>query len=48
MSSTTIRILLVEDDEIFRLGLRVPLQQEADLEIITDAEDSETAIELVN
>lgn len=48
MSSNTIKILLVEDDELFRLGLRVRLQQEAGLEIIAEAEDGETAIELVN
>lgn len=48
MSSTPIKILLVEDDELFRLGLRVRLQQEVGLEIIAEAEDGETAIELVN
>ncbi|TAF07882.1 MAG: DNA-binding response regulator [Nostocales cyanobacterium] len=48
MSSSTIKILLVEDDELFRLGLRVRLQQETGLEIIAEAEDGETAIELVN
>jgi two-component system NarL family response regulator len=48
MSSNTIKILLVEDDELFRLGLRVRLQQETGLEIIAEAEDGETAIELVN
>ncbi len=47
MSSNTIKILLVEDDELFRLGLRVRLQQEPGLEIVAEAEDSETAIELV-
>jgi two-component system NarL family response regulator len=46
MSSTTIKILLVEDDELFRLGLRVRLQQESLFEIIAEAEDGETAIEL--
>ncbi|MBD2570955.1 response regulator transcription factor [Anabaena lutea] len=48
MSSSKIKILLVEDDELFRLGLRVRLQQETGLEIIAEAEDGETAIELVN
>lgn len=42
----TLRILLIEDDELFRLGLRVRLQQETDLEIVAEAEDGETAIEL--
>ncbi|OCQ94171.1 DNA-binding response regulator [Nostoc sp. MBR 210] len=47
MSSTSIKILLVEDDELFRLGLQVRLQQEPGLEIIAETEDGETAIELV-
>ncbi|MCC5635462.1 response regulator transcription factor [Nostoc sp. CHAB 5844] len=47
MSSTPIKILLVEDDELFRLGLHVRLQQEPGLEIIAETEDGETAIELV-
>ncbi|AFY41828.1 response regulator transcription factor [Nostoc sp. PCC 7107] len=47
MSSNPIKILLVEDDELFRLGLQVRLQQEPGLEIIAETEDGETAIELV-
>lgn len=47
MSTTPLKILLVEDDELFRLGLRVRLQQEPDLEIVAEADDGETAIELV-
>ena len=46
MSSTPIKILLVEDDELFRLGLRMRLQQEPGLEIIAETEDGETAIQL--
>ncbi len=46
MASTTLKILLVEDDELFRLGLRVRLQQEPGLEIIAETEDGETAVEL--
>jgi two-component system NarL family response regulator len=38
------QILLAEDDELFRLGLRVRLQQEADLEVVTEASDGETAV----
>jgi two-component system, NarL family, response regulator len=41
-----IKILLVEDDELFRLGLRVRLQQDTELEIVAETEDGETAIEL--
>ncbi|MGI0492812.1 response regulator [Alkalinema pantanalense CENA528] len=40
------RILLVEDDELFRLGLQVRLQQEPEFEIVAEAEDGETAIEI--
>ncbi|GAA6614618.1 response regulator [Scytonema sp. NUACC26] len=47
MSLIPIKILLVEDDELFRLGLCVRLQQEPGLEIVAEAEDGETAIELV-
>lgn len=46
MYSTPIKILLVEDDELFRLGLRVRLQQDSLFEITAEAEDGETAIEL--
>jgi two-component system NarL family response regulator len=48
MLPTPIKILLVEDDELFRLGLHMRLQQETGLEVMAEAEDGETAIELVN
>jgi DNA-binding NarL/FixJ family response regulator len=41
-----LRILLVEDDELFRLGLQTRLQQESCLQVIAEAEDGETAVEL--
>ncbi|MDB9512375.1 response regulator transcription factor [Kamptonema animale CS-326] len=41
-----LRILLVEDDELFRLGLQTRLQQEQCLQVIAEAEDGETAVEL--
>jgi two-component system, NarL family, response regulator len=44
----TLKILLVEDDELFRLGLRMRLQQEAGIEIVAEAEDGEQAVELAN
>lgn len=47
-AATPLRILLVEDDELFRLGLRMRLQQETGLEIVAEAEDGETAVELAN
>jgi two-component system, NarL family, response regulator len=48
MISTAIKILLVEDDELFRLGLVVRLQQEKGIEILAEAIDGEMAIELTN
>jgi two-component system, NarL family, response regulator len=44
---STIRILLVEDDELFRLGLSTRLLRERDFKIVAEAEDGETAIEFV-
>lgn len=41
-----LKILLVEDDELFRLGLRMRLQQETCIEIVAEAEDGEQAVEL--
>ncbi len=48
MKSSALRILVVEDDELFRLGLSMRLQQEPGLEIVAEAEDGKTAIELAN
>ncbi|HEY9647388.1 MAG TPA: response regulator transcription factor [Chroococcidiopsis sp.] len=48
MSSPPSRILLVEDDELFRLGLRIKLQQEGGIDIVAEAGDGETAIRLVS
>ncbi|AKG20452.1 response regulator [Calothrix sp. 336/3] len=42
------RLLLVEDDELFRLGLCTRLQQEPGIEIIAEAEDGETAVAMTN
>lgn len=42
-----LKILLVEDDELFRLGLSVRLQKEPTLTITAEAEDGETAVELL-
>jgi two-component system, NarL family, response regulator len=46
MLAASIKILLVEDDELFRLGLRTRLEQEPGIEIVAEAEDGETAVEL--
>ncbi len=45
--SLPIQILLVEDDELFRLGLQTRLQQEPGFDVVAAAEDGETALELV-
>jgi two-component system NarL family response regulator len=45
--TSPLKILLVEDDELFRLGLSTRLQQEPTLEIAAEAEDGETALDLV-
>lgn len=45
--TSPLKILLVEDDELFRLGLATRLQQEPMLEIAAEAEDGETALDLI-
>lgn len=44
MLSDSLRLLLVEDDELFRLGLRIRLQQEPAIREVVEAEDGETAL----
>jgi two-component system, NarL family, response regulator len=46
MPLNCLKILLVEDDELFRLGLQVRLQQEVGINFLAEAEDGETAIDL--
>lgn len=46
--ASTLRILLVEDDELFRLGLSVRLQQESGIVVVAEAVDGEMAVELTN
>jgi len=46
MTANPVQILLAEDDELFRLGLRMRLQQESDFQIVGEAEDGETAVEM--
>jgi len=46
MKPKPLKILLIEDDELFRLGISTRLHQEAGLEIVAEAEDGEKAIEL--
>ncbi len=47
-ATNPLRILLVEDDELFRLGLSTRLQRESQLEIVAEAPDGESAVELAN
>src|SRR5919202_5753682 len=47
-SASKLRILLVEDDELFRLGLHMRLQQEPGIEVVAEAVDGEMAVELTN
>lgn len=47
MSKSRIRILLVEDDELFRLGLSTRLSQETDFQVVAEVGDGEAAITLV-
>jgi two-component system, NarL family, response regulator len=45
--SDPLKLLLVEDDELFRLGLATCLQRESAIELVTEASDGETALKLV-
>ncbi len=45
MPPALLRILLAENNELFRLGLRIRLQQETGLEVVAEALDSKTAVE---
>ncbi|MCS6267636.1 MAG: response regulator transcription factor [Vampirovibrio sp.] len=47
-TSTKIPIILVEDHQMTRLGLRLILEQSTDCQVIAEAEDGETAINLVD
>jgi two-component system, NarL family, response regulator len=48
MPSDSLRLLLVEDDELFRLGLLVRLQQEPSIQEVVEAEDGETALTIAS
>ena len=45
MAGSKIRILLVDDHQIIREGLRSIIEEQADLEIVAEAADGEMAIE---
>jgi DNA-binding NarL/FixJ family response regulator len=47
-TATPIPIILVEDHQMTRLGLRLILEQSADCHVIAEAEDGETAIGIID
>ncbi|UFP93413.1 response regulator [Gloeobacter morelensis] len=46
--SEPITVLLVEDDPLFRMGLALFLRNQSELELVGEAEDGETALDLVD
>ena len=48
MPKTPLRILIVEDDELFRLGLSTRFARESSVQVVAEAVDSESAITLAN
>ncbi|HEX9889831.1 MAG TPA: response regulator transcription factor [Nitriliruptorales bacterium] len=47
MAEDTIRLVIADDHELFRRGLRMVLEDEADIEVVGEAGDGATATELV-
>ncbi len=45
--SDLLKLLLVEDDVLFRLGLATCLQRESGIELVVEASDGESAIDLI-
>ena len=45
--SDLLKLLLVEDDVLFRLGLSTCLQRESSIELVVEASDGESAVDLV-
>ena len=44
----TIRIVLVDDQEMYRLGFRMLLETREEVEVIGEAEDGRAAVELIS
>jgi DNA-binding NarL/FixJ family response regulator len=47
LPSRLLRLMLIDADPVFRLGLRLGLAPFRDLELVTEASDSETALQLL-
>jgi DNA-binding NarL/FixJ family response regulator len=45
--TSLIRLLLIDEDSVFRLGVRVLLEQYPDLTLVAEAEDGETALQIL-
>ena len=43
-----LKLLLVDDHQIVRQGLRTLLEKESDLEVVAEAEDGRTAVRLIS
>jgi DNA-binding NarL/FixJ family response regulator len=46
-SSDSLRLLLIDADAVFRLSVKVCLDQYADLRVVAEAEDGETALQIL-
>lgn len=47
MSDRTLRLLLIDPDDIFRRGLRVVIEQFSDLQVVAEAETSAAALQIL-
>lgn len=43
----TIRVVLVDDQELIRVGFRMVLDAEADIEVVAEADDGDTALDML-
>jgi len=47
MASSPVRLLLIDHDPIFRMGLRMALEPDDDLEIVSDVTTGEEALQVL-
>lgn len=45
---SSVQLLLIDEDPVFRLGLKVWLDQYSDLAVVAEAEDGETALQILD